>query len=173
MRARPLVKFRHNAAITIAALIALIGSVPFAAARWWLMPIVLIPIAIALWSWRVGVDVEDAGLRVRSVFASRRVPWTDIEGFTSGAGRVEAVLRSGHTLPLPAVRPEHLPRLIAAAGQPLAAEPDEPAGEPTDTAAAETPAGHSTVAPAEPPTGRDHRAESVGAPRDPGPHADH
>ncbi len=173
MRARPLAKFRHNSAITIAAVIAIIGTIPFAAARWWLAPVVLIPIAIALWSWRTGVDVDGAGLRVRSVFASRRVPWADVEGFTGGDGRVEAVLRSGRVVPLPAVAPGDVRRLLAAAGQPLGVEPDTGTAEPAGTPpAGDEPSAHETddaAATARAAAGHDRAPESAGSPPDSGP----
>ncbi len=155
MRSRPLAKFRYSAAITIAAVIALIGSIPLAATRWWLAPVALIPIVIGLWSWRVGVDADAAGVRVRSVFAARRIPWADIEGFTTGDGKVQAVLRSQRVVPLPAVRPADLPRLVAAAGRPLV-----PAA-PDDGTAAAVPAG-GDAAPV--PAGRDAEGPAAGEP---------
>ena len=41
------VRFRHNQAILVAAVIAFIGALPLATARWYLLPVLLVPLAVA------------------------------------------------------------------------------------------------------------------------------
>ncbi|GAA5182184.1 hypothetical protein GCM10023322_18630 [Rugosimonospora acidiphila] len=125
------VKFRHNAAIAIAGLVALFGAVPVATVRWYLSPILLIPLAIIIWGWRAGTDANPEGLSIRALFGARRLPWTQITGFVPADRRVIAMLDGGGSVSLPAVTPSDLPRLVAASGQKLGTsqpEPPEPAG---------------------------------------------
>jgi hypothetical protein len=113
------VKFRYNVAIPIAGLIGLFGAVPFAATRWYLAPILLVPIAVVLWGWRAGTDADAEGVCVRALFGRRRWAWAQIDGFAPQRRRVLAVLTGGGTVPLPAVGAADLPRLVAASGAEL------------------------------------------------------
>lgn len=111
-------KFRYNAAMTIAAVVAFIGAIPVAAFAWYLTPILVVPVLVAVWGWRAGTDVDAAGVRVRALVGSRRVPWSRITYLgPDDRGRVHATLDDGATLRLPAVRAADLPRLVAAGGQ--------------------------------------------------------
>ncbi|HEY0487733.1 MAG TPA: PH domain-containing protein [Mycobacteriales bacterium] len=112
-------KFRHSAALPIAGVIGLVGALAVGTASWWYSPVLLLPLAVILWGWVSGVDVDERGVVVRSAIARRRLPWSDIEGFSSADRQVVAHLRRGGAVPLPAVRPADLPRLIAAGGQQL------------------------------------------------------
>jgi len=124
------VKFRHNAAIAIAGLVALFGAVPVATVRWYLAPILLVPLAVLVWGWRAGTDADRDGLSIRALFGARRVPWTRITGLVPTDRRVIATLDGGGSLTLPAVTPADLPRLVAASGQDLIEpEPDESRAE--------------------------------------------
>jgi hypothetical protein len=105
-------KFRHNAAITIAAVVAFFGAVPLATSRAYLLPILLVPILIGIWGWRAGTDVSPAGLRVRALFGARLVPWSHVAGLAvQGRGRVYAVLTTGARVHLPAVGAADLPKI--------------------------------------------------------------
>jgi hypothetical protein len=68
---------------------------------------------------RSGVDVNSAGLVVRSAVGRRRLPWADIGGFAVRGRRVVAQHRRGGDIRLPAVTQADLPRLIEAGGQEL------------------------------------------------------
>jgi hypothetical protein len=119
VRTQPL-RFRHNSAVTVAAVLAIIGGVSLA--RWavYLLPLLLVPLAIAVWGWRSGTDVDRDGVTVRAALGKRRVPWSEIaELVPDGSGRVTARLTSGRALRLLAVPPSALPRVVAAAGQTL------------------------------------------------------
>jgi hypothetical protein len=114
------VHFRHNQAIWVAAIVAFLGALPLATARWFLTPVLLVPLAIAVWAWRAGTDADATEVRVRALVGQRRIPWSRIVELASdGNGRAIARLDDGRTTPLPAVRAADLPRLVAATGQSL------------------------------------------------------
>jgi hypothetical protein len=112
-------KFRHSIALPAAGLIGLFGALALGTARPWLAPILLVPIAVMVWGWRSGVDVDSRGVAVRSLLATRRLTWAEIEGFGVHRRRVVAHLARGGVVPLPAVSRSDLPRLIAGGGQRL------------------------------------------------------
>jgi Bacterial PH domain len=116
------VKFRFNSGIAVAGLIAFFGAIPVATIRWYLTPILLVPVAIAVWGWRAGTDADESGLTVRALFGRRRVPWDRISGFAPRGRRVVAVLDSGAAVRLPAVAAADLPKLVAAGGAEITAQ---------------------------------------------------
>lgn len=128
MRRTATARFRHHAALAVAAVIALIGAVPLAATTWYLTPVLLIPLAVAIWAWRAGTDVNPDGLVVRALLGRRRIPWSAVaELATDRRGRAVATLADGTAVPLTAVTGDDLPRLLSAGGHPL------PAGSGADT----------------------------------------
>jgi hypothetical protein len=113
-------RFRQNGAILVAVMIAFVGTVPLAGAGWAFSPIILIPLAIGVWAWRSGTDVDTAGLRVRALFGTRAIAWSRVvELAADPRGRVSALLTDGHMIRLVAVRATDLPALVAAAGTKL------------------------------------------------------
>ena len=118
------VKFRYNAAITVAAAVAVIGGLPLATSAWFVAPILLVPLAIAVWGWRAGTDATVNGVRVRALFGSRFVPWPKIETLVVGErDRVFAHTAAGSVIRLTAVTPADLPKLVAASGEQLSTPP--------------------------------------------------
>jgi hypothetical protein len=114
------VHFRHSQAIWVAAIIAFLGALPIATARWFLAPVLLIPIAVGVWAWRAGTDADANEVRLRALVGQRRIPWSKIVELASDRrGRAIALLDDGRTTALPAVRATDLPRLVAASGKPL------------------------------------------------------
>lgn len=111
------VKFRHNVAVVVAAVLACVGAIPVAAYRWYLTPIIVVPLLVAVWGLRAGTDADREGLTVRALLASRRFGWREIEGFATRSGRVAAVTGDGRVVPLTAVRASEIDRLVAASGQ--------------------------------------------------------
>ncbi|WP_167604478.1 PH domain-containing protein [Micromonospora auratinigra] len=114
------VHFRHNQAILVAAIVAFIGALPLASARWWLLWVLLVPLAVALWAWWGGTDADPDGLRLRALLGQRRIAWrrvTELAG--DNRGRAVARLDDGEVVVLPAVRAADLPRLVSASGQEL------------------------------------------------------
>lgn len=111
-------RFRHSSAITVAGVIAAIAGLSLATWAVYLLPLLLIPVAVAVWGWRAGTDADSGGLTVRATLGSRRIPWSEVNDLvTTPAGRVSATLSSGRAIDLPAVSPGDLPRLVAASGQ--------------------------------------------------------
>jgi hypothetical protein len=125
------VKFRRSAAIAVAAGITVIGAVPLLAESVWFLLVLLVPLAITIWAWRAGTDVDQRGFTVRALLGSRTVPWNAVDGLVSDGRTVQARLANGAMVPLDAVRPSDLPRVVQASGQEL---PTENAGgdEPDD-----------------------------------------
>lgn len=113
-------RFRHSSAITVAAIIAAIAAIPMLAASPWFALILLIPLAVGLWSWRAGTDADADGLRVRAAFGSSRVRWRDVDELAvDPRGKVFVRTTTNQVLHLTAVPAAQLPRLIAASGQDL------------------------------------------------------
>jgi hypothetical protein len=112
------VKFRRSAALAVAAGIAVIGGVPLVAQSVWFLLVLPVPLAVAIWAWRAGTDVDERGFTVRALFGSRSVPWTAVDGLIADDRTVLARLANGHLVPLDAVRPADLPRVVKAGGQP-------------------------------------------------------
>ncbi len=106
-------RFRHGAAERAAAVLWLTACLALATARWWLLPVLLLPLAAVAAAFRRGTDVDAAGVTVRAVVARRRVPWDDVaELRPDGARRVLLVRTDGSAVALPAVRPADLPALV-------------------------------------------------------------
>jgi hypothetical protein len=119
VRNKPL-RFRHNSAVTVAAVLAVIGGLSLAKWAVYLLPLLLVPLAIAVWGWRSGTDVDADGVTIRAALGKRRVPWSEIAEFTpDGRGRVAARLTSGRALRLTAVPASALARVVALSGQTL------------------------------------------------------
>ena len=119
MRNKPL-RFRHNSAVTVAAVLAVIGGLSLAKWAVYLLPLLLVPLAIAVWGWRSGTDVDANGVTVRALVGRRRIAWSEIAEFVPDArGRVTVRLTSGRALRLTAVPATALPQLVAASGEEL------------------------------------------------------
>ena len=112
----------------LAVLVLAICVLPLASSAPWLAVLWVLPVAAAGWVVRAGVDVDRAGLTVRALLGSRRLPWAEVAGLrVTGRGRLTAVLRGGGTVRLPVLRPRHLPLVAAASGGRLPApEPPRP-----------------------------------------------
>lgn len=134
---KPVLRVRKSGALVVAALIAFVGTVPFAGARWELAPILLIPLAILLWALRAGTDVTRDGLRVRALFGSTFVQWSRvIELAPDHRNRISALLNDGRALRLTGVTTGNLSAVLAAGGQQVSSPP---AAEPSPSSRAETP----------------------------------
>ncbi|HEX6497753.1 MAG TPA: PH domain-containing protein [Micromonosporaceae bacterium] len=123
------VKFRHNASITVAAVVAFFGAIPVATYRWYLAPLLLVPLLVAVWGWRAGTDAGPDGLTVRALAGSRRVSWQRVAELVPVDRRVVARLTDGSSLTLTAVPPSELGRLVAASGHQPTRDSDDPEAE--------------------------------------------
>jgi len=114
---RSRVRFRYNAALAVAGVIATIGAVPLLGASPLFAPVLLLPLAIAVWGWRAGTDVDERGVVVHALLAQRRIEWTQVDALVPERRRVHAHLANGRVVTLPAVTAADLPRLVAASGR--------------------------------------------------------
>ncbi len=124
---KPVLRVRKSGALLVAALIALVGTVPLAGTRWELTPILLVPLAIMVWAWRAGTDVYPDRLKVRALFGSTVIPWERVaELAPDDRKRVAALLDNGNVIRLTGVTTANLPAVLKAAGQQLStpAPPD-------------------------------------------------
>jgi Bacterial PH domain len=123
-KAEPTLRFRRHSAITVAAIIVLISGVTLGTWAPYLLPLLVIPLLVAVWGWRSGTDVGADGLTVRAAVGNRRIPWSEVTGIMLDSdGNPSARLSSGRFVSLPAVSPADLPRLVAASGQKLSRPP--------------------------------------------------
>ncbi|WP_338090411.1 PH domain-containing protein [Planosporangium thailandense] len=117
-------KFRYNAAITVAAVVAFFGAMPLATSHIYLSPIALVPILVGVWGWRAGTDVGPEGVRIRALFGSRFIPWSQITALVpADRRRAYAILTTGSQVRLPAVGAADLATLGDAVVE-KTAEPD-------------------------------------------------
>lgn len=135
MSSRPVLRVRKSGAVLVAALIGLVGAVPFAGQSWALAPVFLIPLAVLAWAWRSGTDVHPDELRVRALFGGTRVPFSRItELAPDERGRVSALLDNGNVIRLTGVTRDNLPLVLRAAGHPVVAPADSTGDAPAPTA---------------------------------------
>src|SRR4051812_4012245 len=87
-------------------------TIPLAFAAAWTPVLLLIPLAVALWVLRAGVDIDEDGLTARSLAGQRQVPWQEVAGIRVGRrGDLWLVTTRGTELRLPVMRARDLPRL--------------------------------------------------------------
>jgi hypothetical protein len=92
-------------------------TVPLAFAAPWTPILLLLPLAVAVWVLRAGVDIDDDGLTVRSLAGQRRVPWSEVAGIRVGRrGDLWLVTMRTTELRLPVMRARDLPSLAALSG---------------------------------------------------------
>jgi hypothetical protein len=92
-------------------------TVPLAFAASWTPVLLLIPLTLAFWVLRAGVDIAEDGLTVRSLVGQRRVPWSELAGIrVAQRGDLWLVTTGGTEVRLPVMRARDLPRLAAASG---------------------------------------------------------
>jgi len=98
-------------------LLLVVCVVPLASVSLWTLPLLLVPVAVAAWVVRAGVDIGDDGLTVRSTVGQRRVPWSDLAGIRVAArGQLWLVTTRGTEVRLPVMRARDLPTLAALSG---------------------------------------------------------
>ncbi len=106
-------RFRYGAAQRAAAVTWLAAGTALATARWWLLPVLLVPLGAVVAVFRRGTDIDDDGVRVRALLGSRRLPWAEVAELRPvGRRRVVAVTAKGRALGLPAVYPADLAKLV-------------------------------------------------------------
>ena len=117
MTAPATVQIRTTRVALIAVGFAALCLSPLAVYKPWTLPLFLIPVVVAAWVVRAGVDVDPSGLTVRALVGERRVDWARVRGLrVRPRGAVEVVLLDGPAIRLPSVRARHLPVIAAASG---------------------------------------------------------
>lgn len=89
-------------------------SLPLVSAATVLVPLLLVPLAAAVWVARARVVVAPVGIEVCNGLRPHRAPWQDVEGFDiprRGAPRL--VLTDGRRLRMTAIDRRQLPRVLA------------------------------------------------------------
>jgi hypothetical protein len=90
---------------------------PLATATPWALALLAVPVAAALWVLRVGVDVGDGGVTVRSLLGRRHVAWQELAGIRIGdRAELWLVTTGGTEVRLPVLRARDLPRLATLSG---------------------------------------------------------
>ncbi len=85
---------------------------PLATISPWLLVVLVVPVTLAAWVLRVGVDLGDQGVTVRSLLAERTVPWERLTGIrVAENGALWLVTTAGTQLRMPVLRPRDLPRM--------------------------------------------------------------
>ena len=92
-------------------------AVPLAFAAPWTPVLLVVPLVVAVWVLRVGVDIADDGLTVRSLVGERRVPWSELAGIrVARRGELWLVTTHGTEVRVPVMRARDLPRLAELSG---------------------------------------------------------
>ncbi|MFI6429096.1 PH domain-containing protein [Rhodococcus oryzae] len=82
-----------------------------------LLLLLLIPVAVAWWMLRVRTTVTAEGLRLRRMFSTENIEWSQIKGFRfPKRGWARADLADGREVSLPVVTFGRLPQIAAASG---------------------------------------------------------
>ncbi len=90
---------------------------PLGGASPWLLVLFVVPAVLAAWVLRVGVDVGDDGVTVRSLVGARHVGWAELAGIRVGErSDLWLVTTAGTQVRLPVLRARDLPRLAALSG---------------------------------------------------------
>ena len=90
---------------------------PVANATPWFLVLLVVPLALAAWVLRVGVDVGEDGITVRSLAGARAVPWAEVAGIRVGERGDLWLVPTGRTeVRLPVLRARDLPRLAELSG---------------------------------------------------------
>ena len=92
----------------------LAGTVPLAVSSPWLLWLLLLPLAWGLWVVRARVVAAPVGLLVCNGLTTTRVTWSQVDGFDVRRNRwTRLLLKGGRRVPLTALRPGDLPRILA------------------------------------------------------------
>jgi hypothetical protein len=110
-------RFRMSRTALVPVVLLLLCVVPLAFASPWTLVLLLVPVAVAAWVLRVGVDIADDGVTVRSLAGQRRVPWSELAGIrVAPRGELWLVTTGGTEVRMPVMRARDLPRRAALSG---------------------------------------------------------
>ena len=113
----PVARLRMSRTTLLPIVILAFCVLPLATATPWLLLLLVVPAVLAAWVFRVGVDVGEAGVTVRSLAGSRTVAWAELAGIRVGErSDLWLVTTAGTQLRLPVLRAQDLPRLAELSG---------------------------------------------------------
>ena len=92
-------------------------AVPLVFTAPWTPVLLLVPLALAVWVLRAGVDIGDDGLTVRTLAGQRLVRWDELAGIrVARGGDLWLVTTRGTEVRVPVMRARDLPRLAELSG---------------------------------------------------------
>ena len=110
-------RLRMNRTALVPVAFLALCAVPLATVSAWTLVVFLIPLVVARWVLRSGVDIGDEGLTVHSLAGKRTVAWSELVGIrVADAGDLWLVTTGGTEVRLPVMRVRDLPRLAALSG---------------------------------------------------------
>jgi Bacterial PH domain len=109
--------FRIPLTALVAVVVLAVCATPMAFAAPGLQAVYLLPAVLAAWVLRERTTIDASAVHARYLWSSRRLPWSDLEGFVVGrSGAVRAVTHSGELVRLPGVRFTDLERIAQVSG---------------------------------------------------------
>ncbi len=109
--------FRITGASLIAVILVTVCMSPLAMSSWWLAPLFLVPVGMAVWVLRVRTVVTPESVSACSLTRTRTVQWDDVKSLRLDERRwVRLILSSDREVTLPAVRVRNIPNLAAMSG---------------------------------------------------------
>ena len=113
----PPARLRMSRTALLPVAVLAVCAVPLAFAAPWALVVLLVPVVVAAWVLRVGVDIGDDGITVRSLIGQRRVPWDELAGIRVAEDhRLWLVTTRGTEVRVPVMRARDLPRLAELSG---------------------------------------------------------
>lgn len=113
----PPARLRMNRTALFPVALLMLSAVPLAFAAPWTPVLLLVPLAVAVWVLRAGVDVTADGLTVRTLAGQRQVRWDEMAGIRVGRrGDVWLVTTRGTQVHVPVMRARDLPRIAELSG---------------------------------------------------------
>ena len=92
-------------------------AVPLVFTAPWTPVLLLVPLALAVWVLRAGVDIGNDGLTVRTLAGQRLVRWDELAGIrVARGGDLWLVTTRGTEVRVPVMRARDLPRLAELSG---------------------------------------------------------
>ncbi len=110
-------RLRPSRTVLLPVVVLLLCCVPLATVSRWTLLVLLVPLALAAWVFRTGVDVDDEGITARSLTGRRSVRWDETAGIrVAPDGALWLVTTHGTEMRLPELRARDLPRLSELSG---------------------------------------------------------
>lgn len=107
------VSLRPERTLVAVVIVMVVSALPLAFSAGWLLPILLIPLALLVWVLRARVEADATRLVVCNGLGVHRVAWDDVRGFEVPRRGPVRLLTDGRPLPLTAVTRRDLPSLLA------------------------------------------------------------